>query len=140
MQERNVQHQRPDSETAEKVASSPVHHVDAAAGGFTQTGIHRVADNDGGSAPLRIRTYHLHAYRQCQPVVACSRHYQGRNRNYARRQILQGAQLPHHGKGRTGGSRGYPPYIHLTPRNLGDGAGETPLRPYLEAHHRHSDG
>ena len=55
-------------------------------------------------------------------------------------QILQGAQLPHHGKGRTGGSRGYPPYIHLTPRNLGNGAGETPLRPHLEAHHSHSDG
>jgi len=70
---------RHSSAPAEKISGSPIHNVYFATRSRSQTRLHCLANHDGSSTSLRIRSYHLHAYRQFEPIYPCYRQHQQRN-------------------------------------------------------------
>ena len=57
-----------EQEAIEAHSCASFHYFYTAARGCPQVGLHRKPDHDDSTATLRKRTYHLHAYRQRQPV------------------------------------------------------------------------
>ncbi len=53
-------------------ASCSIHNIYIATGSRPQTGIYRSTNNDARTALIRIRIYHLYAYRLRQPVGICN--------------------------------------------------------------------
>ena len=59
---------RSEQEAIEAHSCASFHYFYTAARGCPQAGLHRKPDHDDSTATLRKRTYHIHAYRQRQPV------------------------------------------------------------------------
>ena len=68
LRRRKLHHRRRRRQTTEKIPRAAFHNFNSPAGSFAKAWFHSVTDHDGGAAPLRKRSHHLHAYRLAEPL------------------------------------------------------------------------